>query len=57
MRRTFSAMTVTGFLAFTLLVAALTWLATRRHHVTGTSDSYFLGGAASRRGSSPAPCS
>lgn len=37
-------MIVTGFLGFTLLVAALTWLATRRHHVTGTPESYFLGG-------------
>ncbi len=33
-----------GFLGFTLLVAAITWLATRRHRVTSSPESYFLGG-------------
>jgi SSS family solute:Na+ symporter len=33
-----------GFLGFTLLVALITWLGTRRHAVTATSDGYFLGG-------------
>jgi SSS family solute:Na+ symporter len=37
-------MTLAGFLGFTLLVALLTWLATRRHHVLDTSEGYFLGG-------------
>lgn len=37
-------MILTGFLGFTLLVAAVTWLATRRHHVTDSSENYFLGG-------------
>ena len=37
-------MILTGFLGFTLLVAAITWLATRRHHVTDSSDGYFLAG-------------
>ncbi|HEX5787335.1 MAG TPA: solute:sodium symporter family transporter [Woeseiaceae bacterium] len=37
-------MIVTGFVGFTLLVALVTWLGTRRHDVTASSDGYFLGG-------------
>lgn len=37
-------MMIAGFLAFTGLVALLTWLATRRHHVAESSEAYFLGG-------------
>ena len=37
-------MTFAGFVGFTLLVAAITWLGTRRHHVTGSPENYFLGG-------------
>ncbi len=37
-------MILAGFLGFTLLVALITWLGTRRHAVTATSDGYFLGG-------------
>ena len=37
-------MTFAGFVGFTLLVAAITWLGTRRHQVTGSPDNYFLGG-------------
>jgi SSS family solute:Na+ symporter len=33
-----------GFVGFTLLVAVITWFATRRHRVTATPDGYFLGG-------------
>ena len=37
-------MTFAGFVGFTLLVAAITWLGTRRHQVTGSPENYFLGG-------------
>lgn len=37
-------MILAGFVGFTLLVAVITWLATRRHQVTQSSDRYFLGG-------------
>lgn len=37
-------MILAGFLGFTLLVALITIIGTRRHHVTETSDGYFLGG-------------
>ncbi len=37
-------MILAGFVGFTLLVAVITWLATRRHQVTQSSDGYFLGG-------------
>lgn len=36
--------TLAGFFGFTLLVAVVTWLGTRRHRVTDTADGYFLGG-------------
>src|SRR5690606_21480684 len=39
-----AGMILGGFLGFTLLVAAITWLATRRHRVTSSPESYFLGG-------------
>lgn len=37
-------MIVAGFLGFTALVALVTYLGTRRHHVSASSDAYFLGG-------------
>lgn len=37
-------MIIAGFLAFTGMVAALTWWFTRGHHVTASSEAYFLGG-------------
>lgn len=37
-------MILVGFLGFTLGVALITWLATRRYHVTATPEGYFLGG-------------
>ena len=37
-------MILVGFFGFTLGVALITWLATRRHQVTATPEGYFLGG-------------
>lgn len=37
-------MIVAGFVGFTVLVALVTYLGTRRHHVSQSSDAYFLGG-------------
>ena len=37
-------MILAGFVGFTLFVALVTWLGTRRHHVTDTPEGYFLGG-------------
>lgn len=37
-------MTLAGFAGFTLLVALVTWYATRRQHVNDSPDGYFLGG-------------
>ena len=37
-------MQLAGFIGFTVLVAILTWIGTRRHHVTDSPDGYFLGG-------------
>jgi SSS family solute:Na+ symporter len=36
--------TLAGFFGFTLLVAVITWIGTRRYRVTATADGYFLGG-------------
>jgi SSS family solute:Na+ symporter len=33
-----------GFVGFTLMVAVVTWVATRRHHVGETAEGFFLGG-------------
>ena len=37
-------MILVGFFGFTLAVALVTWVATRRHEVTATPEGYFLGG-------------
>lgn len=37
-------MTLAGFVGFTLLVALITWIGTRRHGVAASSENYFLGG-------------
>ena len=37
-------MILAGFVGFTLLVALVTWVSTRRRALTATSDGYFLGG-------------
>ena len=37
-------MILVGFVGFTVGVALITWLATRRHEVNATPEGYFLGG-------------
>ncbi len=37
-------MILAGFLGFTLLVAVVTYIGTRRHHVGDTPEGFFLGG-------------
>lgn len=37
-------MDVAGFVGFTLLVALISWLGTRRRHISDTAEGYFLAG-------------